>query len=207
MQDQPPDEEARKRSERANARYETGLSVHVAPWTERYAAAQSYAVSYAQFALKTALLLNGGALVVYPAFITSTRLDSVIAHSVWSIAAPSILHAVGLLQAVVAIVLGFFVMTREMRIVEATQAGIQDDLRTRFLYEAGSLKITPEFTAERRERQSETDQQVSRFRRSAYWLEIFAIGLFAGSIVCFIGGAGIATYALTLAGPLHLPFW
>lgn len=192
-------------SEKAISRYEQRLEKIVNPTINRQVAAQGFAVSYAQLATKSVILLNGGALIVYPAFIEATQLKFIISISSFLFILPLFLHTAGLFTAIIAVALGYHIMTDEQRFFESVESRDRLDLSWRLVSEAQQRQLTLNESENRKNQIKNLDHHMMNIRSLSNIKEVFAVILFYFSIFCFVCGAFSGFWLISIAGPLHIP--
>lgn len=192
-------------SEKAISRYEERLEKIVNPTVNRQVAAQGFAVSYAQLATKSVLILNGGALIAYPAFIEATQLKFIISISSILFIFPLALHTAGLLAAIIAVALGYHVMTDEQRFFESVESRERLDLSWRLISEAQQRTLLPNEHLNRKNQITNLNFYMKKNRISSSRKQKSAEILFYLSVFFFLTGALSGLWLISIIGPSHIP--
>lgn len=145
------------------------------------------AFGFAQMALRSAFLLNGGALVVMPAF--SEILSHGILQNLWFMLASMASFAIGLVLATTATLFAFHAMDNDSRSLQHRAAEAQTYYR-RLFEEADPTRIE----ASEPTQQGTHDQAFQRWR-----LRAIATGVLA--IILFIVGTFLAAFVFEGSSP------
>jgi hypothetical protein len=171
---------------------------HVEPQRTAARDPDKSAIAFAQSAIKTATLLNGGALVAIPAGVALFGIDATAVMRALFLAAG--LFVGGLVAALLASMFGFLALAQRVAMEDAVADGTQESLNN-FYYPRDDDE------AERQKKIATQTKEVEQIRRSvrhhrSMFLTCSGIGVFflCISLVAFVCGSGKGGWTV-----LHAP--
>ena len=165
--------------------------VDVQPEHEHLLMSRQHAHEFAKVAIQTVFVLNGGALIAFPAFaqLVGTGFENSVGWALSGIAA----FVLGLVLIALTTLIAYLSMVADMEAVWQSRERVTASLNQTQVPEAEQSRFD--------ERRAEADAALARYNRISMRLRAWGIALGIGSILAFMVGAACAAVVLSNAAP------